>query len=94
MARVDTSTGPKFTQKNVDILLTLDLTRLSVARQIQRAVIVTSDSDFIPAIQAARDAGTIVELYYSTKLPYNKELLEACDERVAIQQDFIDRIRA
>ena len=94
LARMETATGPKFTQKNVDILLTLDLTRLSVAGQIQRAVLVTADSDFIPAIQAARDSGTIVELYYSTRLPYNRDLLEACDERVVVDQDFIEKIKA
>ena len=94
LARFDTPTGPIFTQKNVDILLTLDLTRLSVAGQIQRAVLVTADSDFIPAIQVARDSGAIVELYYTTALRYNKELLEACDERVVIDQDLIDKIKA
>ncbi|MBN1591886.1 MAG: NYN domain-containing protein [Candidatus Coatesbacteria bacterium] len=94
LARIDTATGPKFTQKNVDILLTLDLTRLSVAGLIQRSVIVIADSDFIPAIQVAKDSGTIVELYYSTELPFNRELLEACDERVVIDKEFIHKIKA
>lgn len=82
-----------FEQKKVDVLLTVDLVRLSCERQIQRAVLIAGDSDFVPAIQVAKDSGTIVQLYYSGNPPPHDELLRACDDRFIIDQEFIDSIR-
>lgn len=93
LARYSTSNGPVFQQKKVDILLTCDLLRLSLEKQISRAIIVAGDSDFVPAIQIARDAGTVVQLYFSKTPPPHDELLAACDERICIDEALIDRIR-
>lgn len=93
LAKYNTSAGPIFQQKKVDILLTCDLLRLSLEKQISRAVIVAGDSDFVPAIQIARDAGTVVQLYFSKTPPPHDELLAACDERICIDNNLIDRIR-
>lgn len=90
LARSETAPGG-FVQKMVDILLTIDLITLALEHQIQRAVLVAGDSDYVPAIQVARNAGTVVELYYLTR-PHDA-LLEACDDRIRISSAFIDRIR-
>lgn len=82
-----------FEQKRVDVLFAVDLTRLSASRQIGQAALVTSDSDFVPAIQAAKDDGVLVQLYYSPRLSYNDELLQACDDRIEINQDLINAVR-
>ena len=94
LARYATPQGPQFVQKMVDILLTVDLVRMSVAQQIQRAVLIAGDSDYVPDIQVARDAGVVVQLYYcdKPKTPH-AELLAACDERIRIDQAFMDRIK-
>jgi len=92
LARYDTAEGVKFIQKKVDILLAVDLVKLSLEHQIQRAVLIAGDSDFVPAIQIARDAGTVVELYYCSHPRPHRELMEAVDERKCIDQAFIDRI--
>ena len=92
LAKRTTPQGAKFEQKKVDILLTCDLLRLSLEKQIARAVIVAGDSDFVPAIAIARDAGVIVQLYYYERPQPHHELLEACDERLLIEQDLIDQI--
>jgi len=84
---------PKFEQKMVDILLAVDLVQLSVGHQIQRAVLLASDSDFVPAIQIARNAGTVVELYYHRSLLPHTELMNACDDRIPIDYDLIDKIK-
>jgi len=42
-----------FEQKGVDVLLSVDLVRMSWSRQIDSAVLLTGDSDFVPAVQAA-----------------------------------------
>jgi len=93
LAKYNTSTGPVFQQKKVDILLTCDLLRLSLEKQISRAVIVAGHSDFVPAIQIARDAGTVVQLYFSRTPPPHDELLAACDERICIDEHLINRIK-
>jgi uncharacterized LabA/DUF88 family protein len=89
-----TGGGYDFEQKQVDVLLTVDLVRLSYTNQIQRAVIVGCDSDFVPAIQAAKDAGVIVQLCYCLKTPPNTEIWQKCDDRVVIDDIFLDLIRA
>lgn len=81
-----------FEQKRVDVLFAVDLTRLSASRQISQAVLVTSDSDFVPAIQAAKNDGVLVQLYYSERLSYNNELLQACDDRIPVTGELIRRV--
>lgn len=86
------STGD-FVQKRVDVLLSVDLVRMSWDHQINKAVLVTGDSDFVPAIQAAKDAGVLTVLYYSKGHPQITaidELLYACDERIEIDKKLID----
>jgi len=83
----------EYVQKRVDVLLSVDLVRMSWDHQIGKAILVTGDSDFVPAIQAAKDAGVLTVLYYSRahpKVSALDELLYACDERVEITQDLID----
>lgn len=83
---------PKFEQKMVDILLAVDLVQLAVGHQIQRAVILAKDSDFVPAIQIARNAGTVVELYYHVPPRPHAELMSACDDRIPIDKALIKSI--
>ena len=83
----------EFVQKRVDVLFSVDLVRMSWDHHIGKAVLVTGDSDFVPAIEAAKDAGVLTVLYYSRAHPTVSaldELLYACDERVEITQDLID----
>lgn len=79
-----------FEQKRVDVLLSVDLVRMSWDHQIQKAVLVSGDSDFVPAVQAAKDAGALVHLFYSSYACHN-ELLDSCDERFLITKDLIDQ---
>lgn len=91
LQRIDTTSGPMFTQKKVDILLSLDLVKLAVEHQIQRAVIFAGDGDFEPAILMAKDAGTVVQICYVPGSAHD-ELLNACDERIVINQAFVDAV--
>lgn len=76
----------------VDILMAVDLVHLSFQNKIQRAVLLANDSDFVPAIRIARDAGTIVELYYGVPPRPHDELRNACDECIQIDKDFNNKI--
>lgn len=81
-------------QKGVDVLLSVDLTRMSWDKQIQKAILVTGDSDFVPAVIAAKDAGVLVITYYSRGAPdvyAHDALLTCCDERYEIKQPLIDQ---
>lgn len=88
--RVD-DRGQRFEQKGVDVLLSVDLVRMSFDHQIDVAVLLTGDSDFIPAIRAAKEAGVVVRLYY---VPGNcgDDLITTCDESCMVDQDFIDQV--
>jgi uncharacterized LabA/DUF88 family protein len=81
-----------FGQKKVDILMAVELVRLSWSHQIGHAIIVTGDSDFVPAIEAAKDAGVITTLYYSKKSVHN-ELLSAVDERYEMTKSFFESVQ-
>jgi uncharacterized LabA/DUF88 family protein len=77
--------SPIFEQKQVDILLATDVVLLSAKRQVTEIVIVTGDSDFLPAVRIARDEGVVVRLAHGTgkNRPHN-ELWDTADERVEL----------
>ncbi len=81
--------GTEYVQRRVDIMLASDLVRLSVAGQIKEAVLVAGDSDFVPAIAIAKDAGVLVTLCYAPGAAHD-ELLDACDELVPISRDLLE----
>ena len=80
----------EFTQKRVDILMAVDLVRMSWGKQIGKAILITGDSDFVPAVEAAKDAGVIVQLYYSRRAIHD-ELLLAVDDSFEITREMIDK---
>lgn len=82
----------RFQQKMVDILLAMDLVQLSVQHQIQRAVLLANDSDLVPAIEVAKNAGVVVELYHLDHPKPHTELKGACDDCIVITQDIVDLI--
>jgi uncharacterized LabA/DUF88 family protein len=84
---------PQFTQKGVDVLLSVDLVRLAWTGKINKAILVTGDSDFVPAVENAKDAGVIVELYYHEGMNLSRELFQICDDRYLITRDVIDKCR-
>jgi len=84
---------PWFEQKKVDILLAVDLMRLSFEKQIERGVIVATDSDFVPAIQAARDAGVVIEVCYFEGSRLHDELRDAADELIVLTKTDVEAMK-
>jgi uncharacterized LabA/DUF88 family protein len=68
-----------FEQKRVDVLLSVDMVRHSAAGHIQHVVVIAGDSDFIPAIEATKDSGATVTLWYGDDNTIHKDLLEIAD---------------
>jgi len=79
---------PIYEQKRVDLLLGMDLILHSVKRTVDEVFLVTGDSDFIPAIQAAKTEGVITYLVYSGTV--YQDLFDAADERIEITPDIVD----
>lgn len=72
-------------------MLGLDFTQLCVKRQITHAAVVTGDSDILPAFNLARSEGIQVWLFYG-KQSFANELRREADERVEIDQAFLQRV--
>ncbi len=68
-----------YEQKRVDVLLSVDMVRHSAAGHIQHAIIIAGDSDFIPAVAAAKESGATVSLWCSEDNTVHKDLIELAD---------------
>lgn len=49
-------------QKGVDMKIGLDMASLSLKKQVEKIILITGDSDFVPAIKMVRREGIIVQL--------------------------------
>ncbi|MGQ0664662.1 MAG: hypothetical protein ACT4P2_14015 [Pseudomonadota bacterium] len=63
--------------------------------KITNVAVFTGDSDLIPAIEAVKREGVLVNLWHGTN-PHNsapgREILEIADERHPITQEFVNSI--
>jgi uncharacterized LabA/DUF88 family protein len=94
---LDAQGKPIFQQKRVDLLLGLDFALLAGKQQISHAAIVSGDSDLIPAIAVAKQEGVVVWLVHGPRRSkkdgsptYASELWDAADERLELDQAFMD----
>ena len=95
----DANGKPILQQKRVDLLLGLDFALLAGKHQISHAVVLSGDSDLLPAVEAAKQEGVCVWLVHGPersrvdgKSTYARELWDAVDERVEITQVFMDGV--
>jgi uncharacterized LabA/DUF88 family protein len=63
---------------------------LAAKHQITDAAILAGDSDFLPAIIAAKQEGVVVHLFHG-QFPH-RDLMQACDERTRVDQAFVDSV--
>ena len=89
----DNQGQPIYQQKQVDLLLGLDFALLSSKRSITHAAVVTGDSDMVPAIEVAQSEGIAVWLFTGEPHSRARELWHVADERVEIDQPFLNTIR-
>lgn len=81
-----------FEQKRVDVLLSVDLVRHAAAGHIQHAVLVAGDSDFVPAVEAAKEHGVTVSLWCGKFRTVHKDLIAVADEVHSFQWNEFPRI--
>jgi uncharacterized LabA/DUF88 family protein len=81
VAPVDSDFSPVFEQKGVDMRIGLDIATFSQKRSIDRLIIVSGDTDMVPAVKHARKAGLEVAF---VQLPQpchslHNSIVEHCD---------------
>lgn len=96
---LDAQGKPIFQQKGIDLLLGLDFALLSGKSQITHAAVVSGDSDLVPAFEVARQEGVSLWLLHGPRFSklnrsstYAEELWLAADERIELDQTFMDRV--
>lgn len=80
----DSDFSPDFEQKGVDMRIGLDIATLANDRIVDRVVLVTADTDFIPAMKYGRTAGLQVVLAEIPGAKFGKELLAHVDIKRAV----------
>jgi len=83
----------KFVQKGVDMRLGIDLVQMSMKKQIERAIIITADSDFEYAVEKAQEAGAKVSLAYFPHSKINSTFLQSVDDRIPLTNDLLDKCK-
>jgi len=78
--------GPIHMEKGVDVIMATDLLRL--VDVYDTAILVSGDSDFLPAIQAVKDRGKVVELAFPP-LGLSESLKAASDVAILIDEEFM-----
>jgi uncharacterized LabA/DUF88 family protein len=83
---------PIFEQKRVDIYLGVDLIMLATKQRIHRAILITGDSDFLPAIRAAKNEGVLIHLFHGSgpQQPH-RDLWEEVDDRTVITPEILQK---
>jgi len=84
--------GNQFKQKMIDVLMSLDITNMCFENQIQHAILIAGDSDFVPAIKKAKNYGAVIHLYYHPKSVHN-EILDEVDELHEIDENLINECK-
>jgi len=84
--------GETFKQKMVDVLMSLDIVDIAFEKHVDHIIIVAGDSDFVPAIQKAKDYGVTVHLFYHKEAVHN-HILDEVDERHEINDTIINACR-
>lgn len=84
------SERPIFEQKRVDIYLGVDLVLLAVKQRVSRAILITGDSDFLPAIRAAKNEGVLIHLFHGAGAQQpHRDLWEEADDRTVITPELL-----
>src|SRR5256885_1897287 len=73
------------------IYLGVDLVLLAVKQRVHRAILITGDSDFLPAIKAAKNEGVLIHLFHGTgpQQPH-RDLWEEADDRTVITPELLN----
>jgi len=77
---------PKFRQKGVDILMAIDALSMAYENHYVTGVFIVGDADFLPLIEAVKDAGRKTVVISDPKMA-SLDLLRAFDDRISIREE-------
>ncbi|MBI1207894.1 MAG: NYN domain-containing protein [Azospirillum sp.] len=75
----DANFQPDFEQKGVDMRIGLDIATLSSNRAVERIILITADTDFIPAMKHGRKSGLQLVVISLPGSQLTREFLEHAD---------------
>ncbi len=85
-----------FFQKRVDCQICADIVRHSILREIDKVLLLSGDSDLIPAVEMAKEFNVVTELwhgdFYNDRTAPSKELLNICAFRRYISPTIVKQI--
>jgi len=88
MQRVKSEGKTIYQVKEDDIHLAVDMVKLAYSNAYDTAILVSSDGDFVPAVNAVKDVGKNVEnIGFATKFSYH--LKQKCDKFHLLRQNDI-----
>lgn len=83
-----------FTQKGVDTLMTMDLLKISQKKPVNKVILITSDTDFVPIIKDVRkESGLQIILAYFTDrkrksaFSLSNHLWKVVDKKILIKKE-------
>jgi len=84
----------EYTQKGVDVLLSIDLVRK--ASEVKNFILIACDTDFVPAIKDIRTKDKVkVTLYYfkdrNPAFSMSDHILSVCDKKVRLTKEEFDK---
>jgi len=88
----------KFTQKGVDVLLTIDMIRNAIKSNIKKFIIIACDTDFVPAINNIRkeDKIRVILYYFRSNHPMfsmSDHILSVCDKIVKLTKEDFEKAK-
>jgi uncharacterized LabA/DUF88 family protein len=78
-----------YRQKQVDVWMAVDIVRLSLKRIVDHLIIITGDSDFIPAVKVAKEEGIKVHLWHAERKDTSKDLRRLCDTKGDLTKELL-----
>ena len=92
----DSDGNPVFIQKRVDVMLGVDMVLLASKAKITDAILISGDSDLIPAIEVVKSEGVVFTLWHGLfavkETRPSRELHQMADERNELDESFINTI--
>jgi len=84
----------EYTQKGVDVLLSIDLVRK--AGEIKNFILVACDTDFVPAIKDIREKDKVkIILYFfkdkNSKFSMSDHILSVCDKKIKLKKEDFEK---
>jgi len=69
----------------------VDMVQMSTNKQIDKAILIAADGDFVYAVKKAKEAGVVTTLVFFPKNKINRDLLKAVDEVIQLDDAFITK---